>query len=301
LLRGEEHLEEALEVTKQGLVIDPGAKDLYNALGGTYSDLGRHDEAIAMCRRYVELGPEEPNAHDSLGMSYQWAGRYDEAIQEYEVALSLNPEFEVAIIHLANTYVQQGRYRDAITQYPRYVQFASSDFDRARGYNSIAQVHRMRGKLDEAERAAKKATKYYKTSVDQLLLFALERGDLATARKLEDSLEGFQMRDRGARGFHRQRLYYRGYFDLKTGRTAETVEHFKEALKHRPPIWNIDPYEDCLANAYTLSWAALMRPSPNTSASSGLIRTTHWSTIAWAWPTNTKEILRTRAMNTDGS
>jgi len=250
LLHGEERLEEALEVTKQGLVIDPGAKDLYNALGGTYSDLGRHDEAIAMCRRYVELGPEEPNAHDSLGMSYQWAGRYDEAIQEYQQALSLNPEFEVAVIHLGNTYFQRGQYQDAIAQYARFIQIASSDFDRARGYNSIAFVQRMRGRPNEAERAAKQATKYYKTVVDQLFLGALERGDVGTARKFEEVLEGVQLRDRGARGFPRQLLYIRGYFDLKSGQGAEAIENLKEALKHRALIWNADPFEDCLANAY---------------------------------------------------
>ncbi len=28
------------------------------------------------------------------------------------------------------------------------------------------------------------------------------------------------------------------------------VQHFQEALKHRPPIWATDVYEDCLALAY---------------------------------------------------
>jgi len=54
LLVGEQRYDEALEVAKQGLVIDSGAKDLYNTLGGIYTDLGRHDEAIrngaALCR-----------------------------------------------------------------------------------------------------------------------------------------------------------------------------------------------------------------------------------------------------------
>jgi Tfp pilus assembly protein PilF len=45
-------------------------------------------------------------------------------------------------------------------------------------------------------------------------------------------------------------LYYRGSFELKSGRSAEAIENIKEALKHRPQIWNIDAYEDCLANAY---------------------------------------------------
>jgi tetratricopeptide (TPR) repeat protein len=35
-----------------------------------------------------------------------------------------------------------------------------------------------------------------------------------------------------------------------SGRQAEAIESFKEALSHRPESWNLDAYEDCLANAY---------------------------------------------------
>ena len=100
LLRGEDRIEESLEIAKQGLVIDENSKELYNSLGSAYSDLGRHDEAIAMFRRYVELAPNEPNAHDSLALGLQWAGRYSEAIDEYQKALSIKPDFEIAVIHL---------------------------------------------------------------------------------------------------------------------------------------------------------------------------------------------------------
>jgi tetratricopeptide (TPR) repeat protein len=90
-----------------------------------------------MCERYVALAPEEPNSHDSLGLSYQWAGRYDLALGEYNRALALNPRFEVAAVHLANLYFQLGRYRQAIGQYQRYIHFAPSDLERARGYDCL--------------------------------------------------------------------------------------------------------------------------------------------------------------------
>ena len=44
--------------------------------------------------------------------------------------------------------------------------------------------------------------------------------------------------------------HYQASFDLKGGRPDEAIAHFKEVLKHRPPTWNIDSFEDCLANAY---------------------------------------------------
>lgn len=256
LLRGEERLDDAILVAKQGLVIDSGSKELYNLLGGIYSQLGRHDEAIAMFQRYVELAPEEPNAHDSLSLGYEWAGRYQEAITEYGRALALKPDFEVSVIHLGNTYFRQGRYREAIECYRRYLELTSFDnLARARGHNCIAHVQRALGRLNEAERSANTGLRYKKDGVNELFLLALDKGNLATAEKFKEVLERFPYRERGARGSSRQLLYFRGYFDLKSGNRksawpAGAVENFKEALKHRPLIWNIDAYEDCLGKAY---------------------------------------------------
>lgn len=250
LLRGENRHDEAIEILKQGLVIDSDAKDLYNGLGSVYSDLGRHDEAIAMFQRYVKLAPEEPNAHDSLGLGYQWAGRYQDAVQEYERALTLKPDFEVSVIHLANTLYQQGRYREALHEFQHYIEIAPSISERGRGYSGIAQIQRSRGRLDEAERAARQSLARDKTSLGQMFAAALEKGDLPAAEKLKSALEKIRRTARGARGDLRELSYYQGRFELKSGRATEAIEKFKEALQHRAPTWNVDPYEDCLANAY---------------------------------------------------
>lgn len=250
LLNGERRYEEALEIAKQGLVIDVGAKDLYNVLGSTYSELGRHDEAIAMFRRYVELAPDEPNSHDSLALGLQWAGRYLEGVKEYERALALKRDFGIAIIHLGNAYFQQGRYREAINQYQNCIHYEFTDLDRGRGYHSLAVVFRSQGKLNEAERAARETARHNQFGVDDLFLVALARGDQAKAEKYKKVLETRSTADRGTRLSLRRLLFYRGYLDLKRGREPQAIENFRQALKHRPEIWDIDPLEDCLANAY---------------------------------------------------
>jgi tetratricopeptide (TPR) repeat protein len=255
LLRGEERAEEAIEVIKQGLIMDSGAKELYNELGGVYMELGRHDEAIAMFQHYVDLAPQEANAYDSLGSGYQWAGRYQEAVAAYSRALILKPNFEIAVIHLGNTFYQLGRCREAIQQYQRYINVAPSDDERARGHNSISNVLRLSGKLDEAEREAKAATKYVDSSVSQLLELALLKGDLRAAATFMEVLEGdyfrgYQITNRGAKRSQREASFYQARFELKSSRTSEAIANFKEALKHRPLIYHFDPFEDCLANAY---------------------------------------------------
>jgi hypothetical protein len=55
---------------------------------------------------------------------------------------------------------------------------------------------------------------------------------------------------RGQRFPARLISYRRGYLALRRGQSAESIEHFKDALRHPPIIWMIDPLEDCLANAY---------------------------------------------------
>ena len=251
LLAGEKRAEEAVSVLKQGLTIDPEAKDIYNTLGGVLSTLGKHDEAISARQRYVALAPEEANAYDSLGMVYQWAGDYERAIENYNRALRLNPNFEIALIHLANSRVQTGQYREAINLYRQYIEIAPSENERARGFDCIAQVYLKKKDFDSAEKAANEAAKIRNESVWNLLVIALERGDSAKVDKLEKSLFAkAAFNDRGARQNQRFELYYRGYIALKNGRANEAVENLKEALQHLPPIWNVDSLEDCLANAY---------------------------------------------------
>src|SRR5260370_3316094 len=203
------------------MVIDAGAKELYNLLGSAYSGMGRHDEAIAMYQHYVQLAPAEPNAHDSLGMGYEWAGRYGEAIQEYERALTIKPDFEISLAHLANTLFQQGRFREAIEKYQRYVQIAPSAVERSRGYTSLAHIQLQKGSLIEAEHSARQATANLKLYVDGQFLIALAKGDLATAARTMEILQKFTYPSRGLRFTLRRLIAYQGRLDLLAGRSTE--------------------------------------------------------------------------------
>ena len=79
----------------------------------------------------------------------------------------------------------------------------------------------------------------------------MERGDRATAERLGEQLfaQG-PYTERGLRPALRSLYYFRGHLALKSGRAAEAIENFKEVLRHRPLVWDIDSFEDCLAHAY---------------------------------------------------
>jgi tetratricopeptide (TPR) repeat protein/DNA-binding winged helix-turn-helix (wHTH) protein len=251
LLRGEGQHEEAIRVLKQGLVIDPEAKDVYNALGLTYLDLHRYDEAIAAHQRYVELSPSESNAHDSLGMSYQCAGRYDEAIAAYNQALALRPDFYVAHIHLGNAYVQLGRYQAALVQFRRVIQVAPNDLSRSRAYGSMAETFLRKGDLRQAAAAARMELRHDKYNVWNSFVVAAQQGNNAATEKLRGRLlAAWPYTHRGQNFPARLSCYWRGYLALRNGQPTEAIENFREALLRPPLIWKIDPLEDCLANAF---------------------------------------------------
>ncbi len=251
LLRGEGQHDEAISILKRALVIDPDARDVYNALGLVYLDLNRFEDAISAHQRYVQLAPGESNALDSLGMSYQSAGRYPEALATYELALARRPDNLVTIFHLGNAYVQTGRYQAALAQYRRALQIGPDSFMLARAYGSIAQTYLRKGELKLATSAANKEKQLNKHSAWNALITALERGDKSTAAKLRERVFGdWPYTSRGQSFPARLTLYRHGYLALREDQTEEAIGKFQAALKNPPVPWMIDALEDCLAKAY---------------------------------------------------
>lgn len=239
-------VEEVITVFKQGLAIDPEAKEIWNDLGLTLCRPDHYDEALAALERYVHLAPAEPNAYDSLGMCYNYAGRYDEALAALAQALALDPDFHFANLHVGDVYFNQGRYRAAIGQYQRFVQLAPSDWDRALGYNRLMLVYWKKGDLARADRAARHEVRL-NNDRGGLLLIALARGDLAAAEKLKQSFfensPNVQPLFDNTPGF---RHFYLGYHALKSGRATEAIEHLQKVAHH----YRVEFMGDCLANAY---------------------------------------------------
>ena len=83
------------------------------------------------------------------------------------------------------------------------------------------------------------------------LIIATEPGDLARVEQWKNQLAAKGHNSgRGTRPPLRPSLYARGYVAPKSGRSADAIADFKEALRHRPAAWDIDALEDCLAGAY---------------------------------------------------
>lgn len=248
LLVGEERLDEAIEVYRHGLIVDPGSKDLNNAMGSAASYLGRHAEAIEYHRRYVSLDPTSPNAHDSLGLSYQWSGDYDRALAEYETALGLSPKFEIALIHRANTFWQTGRIRGAIRDLRQYAAIVASERDRSRGHGELACIYQSVGDMARAVPLARQATQESADSVIFEILLAANSGDAATATRLVRTLPPPGASNRGARIAPRIQYFVHAQVARAEGDEARAIEYAREAVKRLPAIYLLDDYEDVLGD-----------------------------------------------------
>jgi DNA-binding winged helix-turn-helix (wHTH) protein/tetratricopeptide (TPR) repeat protein len=252
LLNGERRPEDAVDVARRGLLIDPESTELNNTLGGSYGLLGRHADAIAAHRRYVALAPHEPNSHDSLGLSLQIAGRYAESEPEFVRALEVKPDFELAVAHLANVHFQTGRYRSAEKLYERYLGLVTGAGERARAYQAIAIIRARHGRHAEALAAAKAS------DVERVTFFGGPPwGVLTVAAMLRQPMIGMPpperfewYSDRGSRASLRAFLWLSGQDALIRHDPARGLEMLRRSLLENSIYWSVDPFEDGLALAY---------------------------------------------------
>lgn len=115
----------------------------------------------------------------------------------------------------------------------------------------IAEVYISKHDYDSAEKTLNEARKIRKEPSWLSYLIDLERGRTVDAAEFEKFFSPKSpYTERGVRNKQRFDFYLRGLHALKTGKSDEPVANFKEAIRRPPPIWNIDSYEDCLANAY---------------------------------------------------
>ena len=78
--------------------------------------LGRFDEALQLTRRAVDLDPLNADSWEGLGETEFFMGQLDEAAADCKKALELNPDVLAAHMVLSQIYVMQGRPQDALPE-----------------------------------------------------------------------------------------------------------------------------------------------------------------------------------------
>ncbi len=182
----EKHYQRALE-------LDPNNANANLSYAHLKSNLGRHEEAIAMAKRARELDPLSLIINSLEAQFLFFAGRNDEALSRAQKTLQLEPNFWHVHLTLSRIYIAKGMYAEAIAE-----AIKARDISRgnAESIATIGYASALSGKRDEAkaviDELKKRAAERYVPPYDFALVYAALGEDDEVIRWLE---KGFQERD----------------------------------------------------------------------------------------------------------
>jgi len=93
--------DEALTVAAEAVDRAPGSYEATFCLGLAYQKSHQAEQALQCYASAQRLRADDAELHDALGSTYQELGRLDEAFAEYDRALALRPDFPLALFHRA--------------------------------------------------------------------------------------------------------------------------------------------------------------------------------------------------------
>lgn len=133
-----------------------GSLDRDLAVVQTLLDAGRPEAALVKATALADAYPGEATAHNKRGVCLAHLGRLDEAAAAFAQATSLDPAFAPAWSNLGNVKYEQGAYQEAEAAYLRALQ---ADPQYALAHRNLAAALRRLGRVDEAVRHMKEASR----------------------------------------------------------------------------------------------------------------------------------------------
>jgi TolB-like protein/Tfp pilus assembly protein PilF len=108
--------EQAGDSLSKAAQLEPGSVEVLRYRSSLFRTLGRLDEAIELYKEVIVLDPLRARSYSSLGGQLYYAGRYDEANAMLQKALELNPKKESDHFIRGQVLLAQGRPQQALTE-----------------------------------------------------------------------------------------------------------------------------------------------------------------------------------------
>jgi len=109
-----------LDQMKKIIEINPDHADSLNYVAYTYAEQGiKLDEAMEMVKRALQIQPNSGYIIDSLGWIYFQKGLYDEAIVYLEKSVKITPDDPTINEHLGDAYLKKQNYEQALHYFNR--------------------------------------------------------------------------------------------------------------------------------------------------------------------------------------
>jgi tetratricopeptide (TPR) repeat protein len=149
-------LQQAIELFRRGLALEPDVASLRHRLGTALYLSGDVEGARGEFEYVMKHSPEFAGAHYSLGVMLASNGRYRDAIGRFSEALEHQPDYLEAHVALAATLRDVGRAQDALTHYEDVLRLSprlpAAHLGRAMAYVSLARYAEAREALVEGMR-----------------------------------------------------------------------------------------------------------------------------------------------------
>ena len=164
-------IEQAIEIERRALSIDPDLADAHTWLGAALLNLGRNDEAIGAMREAIRLEPDNGQAHQALARAY-WVGKGDfaSAIPEFERAIQLNPDAGYSYLQLGLLLAWQGQFDRAEEVCKRAVELQDQYISGNAGLQVVGAngrlgyVYYLQGRYDDALREYERGLQFVASS-----------------------------------------------------------------------------------------------------------------------------------------
>jgi tetratricopeptide (TPR) repeat protein len=141
--------EQAAASLNKAAEFEPGSVEVLRYRSSLFRTQGRLNEAIELYRQVIALDPLKARSYSSMGSQLYFAGRYDEANTMLQKALELNPQKGRDHFTRGRILLAQGRPQQALTEIELETDGDLKLFGEALAYHSLGRPQDSDGALQK--------------------------------------------------------------------------------------------------------------------------------------------------------
>ena len=226
-----DEVELAMDHFQRAIKIRAGYWENYNSLGTCYYTLGRYHEAAEQFRRIISIQPDNYHGYNNLGAMYYLLGRYEDAAAMHRRAIEIHPAAK-AYSNLGSNYFYLGRYDEAVEAYHNAIELDPADDIL---YRNLGDALLRSGQAGEAAAQFEKAIELIRDVLRTNPASAQAWGRLAVSQaKVGREDEALKSIERASQlePHNTMLMYQRAVVLSLVGRTEQSAEYLRDALKH---------------------------------------------------------------------
>lgn len=138
---------EAIQAANKAIALDPDFWSAYKLLGDIFFDEGDYRKAASQYKAALSFNDKDSSVYNSLGLAYMNMENYDEAIIYLEKAMYLAPINVDIRYNLASVYRDKGHLDAAIDHYKKVI---AMRFNYPHVHNDLGDIYQQQGRIQYA-------------------------------------------------------------------------------------------------------------------------------------------------------